>query len=173
MIDLCGDWVHHPTKGYRDWRGTIVAPYEWLAVALFRVNDTVSWIKSSAMVGREEHDVRLLVSPPEQRIGTSISYGIAGTAARYNLSTMEPEVFSSIPASCAVTPGKPFWLATASVSVDLGLGGIIIRRDDTERLRKGIWRPKEASSGLSSALREMLAVGRVGATPLATLAEGL
>jgi len=173
MIELRGEWVHHPTKGYRDWRGRIVAPHEWLAVTLLRVGDRVSWVKSTAMDSVEKHDVRLLISPPEQAIGTAISYGIAGAVARYNLSAMDPGILSLFPATTELRAGEIFWLATAPGAVDLGLGGIIIRRDDTDRLRKGLWRIRGATSGLSSVLRDMLAYGRVGVVPLTILAEEL
>lgn len=171
MIDLSGGWVHHPTTGYRDWRGTIVAPFEWVGVALLRINDTVSWVKSSAIDGPATPHARLLISPPEQAIGTSISFGIAGTVTRYNLPTMDPELLSSMPSHLQLYPGRFFWLVSAPQTVDLGLGGIIIRRDDTERLRKGLWRLREVANGFSPALRAVLAQGRVGTIPMSSLED--
>lgn len=168
MIDLSGEWVHHPTRGYRDWRGTITAPFEWLGVALLRIGATVSWTKSSAIDAPAMPHVRLLISPPEDAIGTSISFGIAGTVAQYNLPTMDPELVVSMPSHVQFYPEKVFWLS-APEAVDLGLGGIIVRRDDTERLRKGLWRLKGVTGSISSALRDMLAYGRVGKIALACL----
>lgn len=171
MIDLSGGWLHHPTTGYRDWRGAILAPFEWVSVALLRIHDTVSWVKSSAVDGQAVADVRLLISPPEQPIGTPVSFGIAGTVMRYNLPTMAPAVLSSMPSHVQLYPGRVFWLATALETVDLGIGGIIIRRDDTEIIRKGLWRLKSAANELSSSLRSMLARGRVGKIPIASLKD--
>lgn len=173
MIELSGKWVQHPTKGYRDWRGTVKASYEWLAVALLRVGDTVEWVKSSATIDDPaKHEVRLLISPPEQAIGTSISYGIAGTVVRWNLRTMDPDILPSMPSRTQLSLGKVFWLGTASASFDLGFGGIIIHRDDAKKLRQGHWRLREASaSRISLGLRDILTRGRVGKIPLVALAE--
>lgn len=171
MVEIAGEWVAHPTRGYRDWTGTIIAPEAVVAVTLVRVGELVRWAKGDK---RGSPEVRLLIAPIEKErpLDLSLTYGLTAGGIRFGISAASDDYRPSMPARIEVPFGKVFWHTRMDEDAKIELGGIIFRRADVKGLRMGLWRPRfSLGNTLSPRLRELLARGRTGNSPVQAFEE--
>jgi hypothetical protein len=159
---VSGDWMAHPTKGYRDWRGQVTSERPVVGLALLARGESVDWVKSPRqMVGGVE--VRLMLGPYDSHfrdVQVSVGIGYSGTGSRMTVPSAEyrPAIETG---PCKA--GQFTLVSRVEGDQRLEFWILLVAKSDIRGSRNGLWRVRDnVVAGIGAPWNRVLTYGRTG-----------
>ena len=168
-VSIEGEWVGHPTRGYRDWQGCARAAVPIVGVSLLVDPHGVQWHLS----GRPEADgleVRFLLSPYDRGYrDLQVYFDLGGVGARTRTtvptSGYRPDIVTG-----EFTTGRIHPLARIEGEPEVRMLALFLVRSQTRTKRCGLWHIKPALvEGMGEPWRSILTHRRAGTLPLGSV----